>query len=495
MGRLSTTLPRLGAVALALSLAGCITVGPDFQVPDLKQAGVPDQWAASAPQGAATMDTERWWAQFNDGELSALVEAAQHNNPTVDAALARIRQARANAGSSRSALLPKLNGTAGINRNGSSSSDTEGVYVPLNTNRSASLDMSWELDLFGGTRRGVESAKAQLAARQADLHGAQVALAAEVAGNYLQARYAQAMVATAETDLASRGNTDALTQRKLDAGFAAPADVDRTVASVAEARGTLKTWQANYASALNQLVALTGLPHAELTRRLNAGTAQIPRAPAAAWNLVPAQAVAQRPDVAAAERMLEAANANIGVAQAARLPSVKLLGSIGLNQSRYYGSDTKTTLHPWSFGPSISLPLFDGGKGASDVDYARAVYQEAMASYQGKVRNAVLEVENALVRVNAAAQRLDDVELARQGYQRYFDATNVQYREGAASLLALEEARRVLLSSQQARYAEQLEQSQSWISLYKAVGGGWQTAPDDNEQPGILAQLTDALTP
>jgi NodT family efflux transporter outer membrane factor (OMF) lipoprotein len=201
------------------------------------------------------------------------------------------------------------------------------------------------------------------------------------------------------------------------------------------------------------------------------GSGRIPAPPDAGAPEVPAQVLSQRPDVSSAECAVAGASADIGVAVASRLPSLTLAGSIGINAFRISGQSLTTK--SWSFGPSVSLPVFDGGAGAARVETARARYDQALAGYRAKVRQAVQEVEDALVRLDAADRRLDAATVADAQYAKVLEAASARYRLGAGSLLQLEDVRRTTLSASQSLAAVQLERAQAWVALYKAVGGGW----------------------
>lgn len=471
-----------------------------------------------------------WWTQFGSVTLTNFIDTALANSPTVDAALARVMQARGVAGGEMAALMPKIGATGGLSRSGNNTTAsingksvitdlTSGAQTSFDggqttvdhstlTNRSRSLDMSWEIDLFGGRRRRIEASQAFFEARVADWRSARLVLVSEIASTYALRRHCEVLLNISNADYISRTETHRLTLQKRDAGFVIPADADRTEGSVAEAASSVTGLQAECAIYQNQLVALTGLTYPEVGKRLGVEADSLPTPPAGALPIVPAIAISQRPDISASERNLAAASANIGVAKAAALPSISLIGSIGVNvgwgtsrnSTAYDGSDAQTNngtyntiARSWSFGPSISLPIFDGGRAAADIEYAKAAFLEASAHYQASVRNAVLEVENALVRLDSTSRRMGNIERAHNGYTSFFAATDAQYRVGVASLLALEEARRVLLASRQALVSERLAQIQAWITLFKAVGGGWK-----NEEapitPGLLNPIPITTT-
>jgi len=471
---------------LAPLLAGC-AVGPDYRTPQLSGTEAPQGWHATLPHHGSRMALARWWEQFHDPVLTQLVEQADTTSPTIAQAVGRMREARASVSTSQAALFPQLKGSGSATRQGGfggsqfagggtgglsagALSPTLGLGGTITT-LAAQADASWEIDLFGGKRRSLEGADARLTASEADWHDARVSLAAEVANTYLQQRECEALVDIGAATLSSRQETLQLTERKFRAGFVAPADYAQAQATVGDAVNALEGQRAQCAQGIDKLVTLTGVDHTALSGWLAKASAQIPAPPDAGVPDVPAQVLSQRPDVSSAERAVAGASADIGVAVASRLPSITLAGSIGINSFRLGGQSL--TSKSWSFGPSVSLPIFDGGSGAARVETARARYDQALASYRGKVRQAVQEVEDAQVRLDASDRRLDAATMADAQYAKVLEASNARYRLGAGSLLQLEDVRRTALQASQSLAAVKLERAQAWVALYKAVGGGW----------------------
>lgn len=478
---------RFAPLVLAVLLAGCV-VGPDYRTPQLTGTEAPQGWHATLPHHGSRMALARWWEQFHDPVLTQLVEQADAGSPTIAQAVGRLREARASVSSSQAALFPQLKGTGSVTRQGGfGAGGFAGGSAGLNglpagavsptlglgniTTLAAQADASWEIDLFGGKRRSLEGADARLAASEADWHDARVSLAAEVANTYLQQRECEALVDIGAATLSSRQETLQLTERKFRAGFVAPADYAQAQATVGDAVNALEAQRAQCAQGIDKLVTLTGLDHGTLNGLLAKANAQIPAPPDASVPEVPAQVLSQRPDVSSAERAVAGASADIGVAVTSRLPSITLAGSIGINSFRLSGQSF--TSKSWSFGPSVSLPIFDAGAGAARVETARARYDQALASYRGKVRQAVQEVEDALVRLDASERRLDAATMADAQYAKVLEASSARYRLGAGSLLQLEDVRRTALQASQSLAAVKLERAQAWVALYKAVGGGW----------------------
>lgn len=461
----------IGSVPLLLVITGCV-VGPTYQVPSpvaSSQAVLP-QFQASLPMQSSvdgnTADLTHWWSQFDDPLVVELVDVAQTASPTVAQALARIAQARATARVSGSALYPSLDANANSIRSKALSSDVSVV----GTASSASFDANWEIDLFGGKRKAADAANARLFARTADWYGTRVSLAAEVGSRLVNYRACVALATILAQDLTSREQTAQLTALKIKAGFTAPADGALINASTADARQKLIFQRAECDLDIKALVALTDIPEPGLRAKL-AVNDRMPQPHGIVVNAVPAQALLQRPDLAVAERELAAASADINVAQAARYPRISLLGSIGVAGLRFDGENAHSTT--WAFGPSINLPLFDAGRRKAEVDLARARYDEIYAGYQLQVRSAVREIEEALVRLDAAARREDDAAAAARDYERYYHASDDKFKAGSGSLFELEDVRRTSLTAQQTLIGVQREHVTAWIALYKALGGGW----------------------
>jgi NodT family efflux transporter outer membrane factor (OMF) lipoprotein len=459
----------LSSTLLALAFAGC-AVGPNYRPPATTTVGVPAVWHAKLPHAGDVTALAQWWQRFDDPVLTHLVETAEQASPTLALAVGKVRAARASVQSSRGTLFPSLAGSGSVTRGKDQSAAAPG----LTTTKSASADAAWELDLFGGNRRSLEGSKARLASAEADWHDARVTLAAEVADAYTLAREYQNLLSLYTAEFASRQATEQLTALKIREGLAARSDALAIEASTASSANTLENQKGLYARQINLLVSLTGLSYGEIENALGERR-DIPQLREGITLALPASIVSQRPDVRSSERQLAAASADIGVAVADRLPSLTLGGSIGINSTRASGSTT--TQRTWSFGPSLSVPLFTGGQAAAKVESARARYDQALASYRSSVLTAVKEIEDALVRVDTVRQRAAFAEKSTANYRAYFVALEESYRAGRSSLFELEDARRQSLASQETLFAVRLEQAQSWIALYKAAGGGWYNSP------------------
>lgn len=472
MKTIPLSLARLaGAMCMAGAAAGC-AVGPVYRAP---AAAAPPQFQARLPQagqegqvrGADPAAAARWWRQFDDPLVGELVEAAQAGNPGLAQSLARVMQARALYSYAGGERLPEL----GFNADAIRSSPAVAGTAARSTVITRSLDASWELDLFGARAKAAEAAEARWSARGADWHVARVSLAAEVAATLASQRACTASERILVQDLQSRVAVAQSIGVALQTGYMTRADGFLSEASVAAARERLVAQRAACDLDVKALAALTGIAEPALRARLGDG-ATLPRPRAFQVDAVPAQALAQRPDIAAAERDLAAAAAEINVAEAQRYPSLALGGSIGIVRLRADGGATSSA-DTWSFGPVLNLPLFDGGRRRANVAAAQAGYEEQAAVYRQRVLDAVREIEEALVRLDAAARRDADADTAAREYERYFQAGSETFKAGATGLLALEEARRNSLSARLTHVGVQLDRVHAWIALYKALGGGW----------------------
>lgn len=471
---------RLSLAALPLALAACSTTRP----PAVVEAPAPAQWqtplAAARPHAGALPVLADWWRQAGDPVLDALIAAAQTASPTVASAAARIVEARAARVQAGAALAPTLDGTLSLSRGNTLSGAGGGsgsAALPSFTNAQAGLQASWELDLFGGLAAGRDAASARLDASQAQWHDARVAVAAETANTYFAERACARQLQVAASDAASRRESARLTGLSSQAGFAAPADAALARASAADASARLTQQRTQCALQRQALVALTGWDAAALAQQLDARPTDLALPALQAVDSVPARALAQRPDVYAAELAVAAASADAGAAQAQRYPRLSLSGNIAALHVR--GGGAGETLNSWSIGPlQLTLPIFDGGTRAANAASAQARYDEAVALYRAKVRQGVREVEEALLRLQDSDLRASDADSAVTHYQTSFDAAQARYDSGLASLFELEDARRTLFAAQTARVALQRERAEAWVALYRALGGGW-TRPQD----------------
>jgi multidrug efflux system outer membrane protein len=453
----------LAAACAPLALCACALSPPAAQV----SAQAPPQWYAAPAHNGSLTELSGWWQSQGDPLLVKLIDAAQAASPDVAAARSRIEQSRAQRVAAGAALLPSVDAAASIARSNQQSA------LPTGTTSQAAFQAAWEIDLFGGRRAERRAADERLAGAQAGWHEARVAVAAEVANQYYALRACGQLLAVAEQDAASRADTARLTQLTTQAGFQSPATAALARASAAEGKSRATQQRALCDIDVKALVVLSALPEPQLRQQL--AVAPAAQATLIEISSVPAQTLAQRPDVFNAEREVAAASFEVGSAQAERYPRLSLQGSVGAANFRTGGENTK--LDTWTIGPlALTLPVFDAGRRKANVAAASARYDNAVITYRAVARQAVREVEESLVNLNSTALRSGDAQVALEGYRYSFRATEDLYKNGLASLLQLEDARRTRLAAENAVVTLQRERNAAWIGLYRAAGGGWTTA-------------------
>ena len=477
---------------LGLGLAGCSLMRPPAQV----AAPFPAQWNAPLPHGGSLATLADWWRQLDDPLLVELIGAAEAASPNVASAAARVAEARSTRVQAGAALLPSLDGTASASRgtsgfssgapstgsSGSSAGSTGGTGSSLSastpvTTLQAGLQSKWEVDLFGRLRADRDAAQAKQDSANAKWHDARVAVAAETANAYFAERACQEQLRVSESDARSRSETSRLTELSAKAGFTAPADAALARASASDASGRLTQQRATCAVQRKALVALSGIDEPTLAQKLAAAPTQRVLPAVGSIASVPAEAISQRPDVYAAELGVASASADVGSAEAERYPKLTVSGNIGRSQIRVSGF--RQSLETWTVGPvSLTVPLLDGGARQANTDAAKARYTEAVSLYRANVRQAVREVEEALVNLDATDARTTDADSAVKNYQASFDATQARYSSGLASLFELEDSRRTLFTAQTARVSLQRERTEAWVALYRSMGGGWNRSVD-----------------
>ncbi|MGV7211447.1 TolC family protein [Oxalobacteraceae bacterium A2-2] len=493
------------AAAVAAALAGCAT----SSTPPAVAAPLPQQWQAPLPHGGSQAGMADWWRHHADPLLAQLIASAQEASPSVASAAARIAQARAERVASGAALAPTVDAVASTSRASQQST------TPMGTTSTASLQAAWEIDVFGANRAARDAAQQRLDSAQAGWHEARVSVAAEVANQYYALRACRQLLSVAQQDAESRRGTARLTELSARAGFQPPATAAQARASAADGASRAIAQRATCDNSVKSLVALAAVPEPELRQRLDASdvsalaapssatpgyvppaepqepgvwSGRIPGpvavirhagaygAPAMAIATLPAAVLRQRPDVYRAEREVAAASAEVDGARAQRYPRLSLTGSVGKGSFRSDGQSI--TASTWTLGPlTLSLPLFDAGRRQAYVDAAIARYESAVAAYRGAARTAVSEVEQALVNLDATSERATHAETALEGYRSAYRATEDLYRNGMASLLELEDARRTRLAAENTVINLRQERNAAWVALYRAAGGGW-SAPD-----------------
>lgn len=463
---------------LSALLAGC-AVGPDFRTPELPQAGAQFARAepSAVPQQASpeTGSDAAFWRQFQDAQLTQLVEQALRANQDLRAALVRLDAAQALLRESRLDQLPTLtlSGQALQQRRSESQAPSGAQSGPLSQRSySAGINASWELDLFGRVRRSIEAGSADLRASAADLAALQVAIAAQVAASYADLRGWQQRLHLAEANAANQQDTLRLVQLRLAHGSGTDFDLARAQAQLETTRSRIPALQARIAMAQHRLAVLTGQVPEALIAALDAPAA-LPQLPQTIAPGTPAELLRRRPDVAAAEARLHAATARVGVATAELFPRLSLgglLGSSALSTGALFeaGSASRSVFLgvDWSF--------LDVGRVRARIAASEAGAQVALAQYQQSVLLALEDTENALVLLTRT--RSEDAHLAQAAEQRARAEQLAQrrYRLGSVGLYEVLDAQRDLYAAQDAAADSRARGLRAAVALYQALAGGWE---------------------
>lgn len=455
-------------LSMAFVLSACAAVGPNYTPPAMS---VPDTWTKrpEISETNTTTDLSRWWITLKDERLIDLISRSLQGNPGVREAVARIREARARRGISESRFFPQVNASANLQHSRNSSNAGLGGERDLYM---AGLDAGWELDIFGGTRRAVEAAQANLEATHENLRNVYVTLAAEVALSYLDLRSQQNRLAIAEQNLAVQQETLNLVKSRFDAGLVTELDVNQAVYNLKNTQAQIFLLKNGITQAQHSIAVLLGLPPAALKAELDA-PGPVPVASLTLAMGVPADVLRNRPDVRMAERQLAAQTAQIGVATAALYPKFTLTGSIGLEAfklDRLFQYDSRT----FGIGPGVQWNVFDAGSIRRNIEVQNALQEQALVQYETSVLNALKEVEDALSAFAEEYQRLNALREGEQAAENAVNIATAQYKAGIVDFQAVLETQRSLLSLQDQATQSEANVTGNLVRLYKALGGGWQ---------------------
>ncbi len=473
-------------LALCLAMAAGCAVGPDYQRPETK---VPENWDGQSAVTPATpskttadpADLKSWWDNFSDPSLSSLVEMALRSNLDLRQAEARIRQARASLGVARAPLLPRVDASI-IYERSQSASATVGAGGGTPTIATAGglrelfqvgLDASWELDIFGGARRSMEAAGADLQAALEDRRDVLVTLAGDVGNNYLNLRGFQQQLAIARKNLAAQKHTAEITRKRHEAGFVSALDVANANAQAATTEAQIPVLESQVRAAIYSLGVLLGREPAFLEQDLSK-EGPIPGAPPQVPVGLPSELIRRRPDIRRAEAKLHAATARIGVATADLFPKFSLTGSFGFSSNDLTKLGNLADSKFWSFGPTVTWPIFAGGRIYWNIKLQDALAEEALLAYQKTVLTAFKEVETALVAYAKEQQRRQSLAAAVADNRRAVDLAMQLYVAGKRDFLNVLTAQLNLFTTENALVQSTSAQDTNLIALYKALGGGWE---------------------
>ncbi|MCD4763927.1 MAG: efflux transporter outer membrane subunit, partial [Desulfobacterales bacterium] len=433
----------------------------------------PIKWHTELAGGLTTEELQpetlaQWWGTLNDPELESLVERAVKGNLDLKNARARIREARALRGIRRADLFPTLDAGGSATKSRSSENSGTGKEIKL---YSAGFDAGWELDIFGGTRRAIEAAQADLEATQEDLHDVLVSLLAEVALNYVEVRTYQTRLAVTEANIKSQEETYELNRSRYHAGIIDDLAVQQSLYNLENIRSHIPTLQTGLAAAKNRLAVLLGKKPGEVHQEL-AEKKPIPMLPVTVAVGIPAETLRHRPDIRRAERNLAAQTARIGVATADLYPKFRLMGTIGL-ESISTGDFLESASRTWSIGPGISWNIFHGGAIRQNIKVRSALQEQALIQYESAVLKALEEVENVLVAYAKEQRRRESLAKATNAANRAVLLARDQYQAGLVDFNNVLIAQRSLLSFQNELAQSEGAVVSNLVRLYKALGGGW----------------------
>ena len=455
-----------GTLGLALLLQGCAHRAPVAS--ESPGAALPVAWNAPLPAGVAVLpqadDLARWWERFGDPQLSALVAQALQAHPSALSAQAALRQARAQARVQAAGMLPdvSLSGSAQRSRSGGQTGNSFQV----------GLDAGWEPDLFGRLDAGVQASEADARAAQASLEQVHVSLSAEVALQYIALRSLQQRLAIAQRNLETQHQTLQITDWRVQAGLATSLVAEQARAAAEQTAAQVPQLQASLAQARHALAVLTGQAPAALDAALAAPQA-VPQPSQALALDIPADTLRQRPDVRVAQERVQAALARVSQADAARYPSLRLSGSLGLRALTLGAlGDSASLVH--SLLGSVAVPLFDGGATQAQVQVQQAALEQARQAYQLAVLTALKEVEDALVALQGEAARLAHLQQAAQAAGNAALLAQQRYASGLIDFASVLETQRTQLATQDALATSQANLGSNHVRLFKALGGGWQ---------------------
>lgn len=481
----------IGIVLIALALSSCVQ-GNDYQRPGTE---IPDSWFQVAPIPAAVSTPHQpevaWWKNFRNDELSELIERALQHNHDVKRAVARILEGRASVMSATAGLLPQLNlsssytnivvskntlaglGLATGQRPGPSIFATPGTMFDL---WNGAMDLRWEIDFWGRIRRGREAAQAETKAIEEDARAVALSLISDVGHSYFRIRELDEQLDIAGRTLAVREESLEIIQKRATVGLASELDVKRTEVLVTGAAGLIPDLTRLRATESHRLEVLTGMAPGslDLTRKpLRAVIAQ-PNIPIG----LPSQLLERRPDILQAEATLIASNARIGQARAYFFPALLITGQGGLQSADFAKWFTGNSLN-YSIGPSITLPIFQGGTNLARLDQAESQYQQLLESYRQAILQAFREVADLLVSVQARGEQLSHQRAQLAAAQEAVRLAQVRYRNGMVTYLDVLDAQRTVLTAETQLVFTERARLTEMVSLFKALGGGWEPAPSD----------------
>ncbi len=472
-------LPPLLALSALSLITGCRTLGPEHQAP---APALPGSYAGTAAANAAQQlgPEGRWWELYQDAELSRLMTQALDRNANLGASLARVEEARARLAAAGADDAVKLSTDPSASYSQTAlRKQGAGTFRQRQQDWKVPFTLSYELDLWGRVRRSVESARASYEATEFDGDALRLVVAGQVAETYFRWK---GLLAEADVLARSRGNRGEslkLNQARLDAGLVGELDVARARQELASVEVDQADLQRRAALARNALALLCG----DHVSGLDPAGAPLAGEPPVVPAGLPSEILKRRPDIAAAERRVHAANANIGVAQTASYPSIDLTANAGL-ESFKLNNLLKEPSQFWNFGPSVHLPIFDGGRNKAGREAAEAAHRATLENHRQTVLTALKEVEDSLVELRSRAEQSAAQERALQATTRVAELSRQRYEKGLINYFEVNDSERDLLQAERARSQLRAARFTASIQLIQALGGGWnEPLPEAKPEP------------
>jgi NodT family efflux transporter outer membrane factor (OMF) lipoprotein len=490
-------------VAVTAGLAGC-EVGPNYHPPQEK---VQSNWVSPPTTQASVtvqepIQIEQWWTTFNDPTLDSLIKRAVLQNLDIESAAERIRQARAEVGVATAPFFPTVNSSGSVTRSfsarggstvvvtntgvgtGTTTGGTTTVHIaPKPTNFwQAGFDASWELDVFGGIRRNIEAANYTLEAAEEDRRDILITVLGEVATDYIALRGFQQEIAIAQENLATQVSNADIARKKRLLGTTTELDVANADAVVFSTRSEIATFISSEQQEMYALGVLLGQDPTTLMAELSPA-AKIPITPPVVPVGLPSELLRRRPDIRRSERQLASATAQVGVAIAQLFPQFSLTGTLTLQGNRFQSLGNWGDRF-WSFGPSVTWPVFDAGRIWSNVEIEKSLRAQAYLTYRSTVLTALQDVETQLTAYAMEQQRRAALAEAVAANQKAVEVATRRYEQGGLTdFLSVLVAEQSLFSTQDALVQSDRNVGTDLVALYKALGGGWQIGEPSTTQP------------
>ncbi len=469
----------VAVMCIGLMITGCTALLPKYVKPDTR---LPEQWYAAEKISVDTKTAEtstlaEWWTTLQDEHLTRLIQRAIAGNMDLRLARSRLRQARASRAVARADLFPTIDATGNATRSRTSENIGGGTTSNL---YALELDASWELDLFGGVRKSVEAAEADIAASVESLRDTLVSLLSETALTYIDVRAYQQRLKTAEANLIAQEETYQLVVWRNQAGLSDALAVEQAKYNLESTRSQIPTLKTGLEQSLNTLAVLTGDQPGAWDEEMKQ-EAGVPETSVRIALGIPADLLRRRPDIRKAERDLAAQTARVGVATADLYPKLTLSGTIGL-ESLARGDLFEAASRMFSLGGVLTTPVFHGGAIRQNIEIQSALQEQALLSYEAAVLTALKEIENAVTALTQEELKREALQAAAASAKKAVELSQSKYAAGLSDFSAVLDAQRSLLT-----YEDELVQSRATatgnlIRLYKALGGGWESVYGDAQQ-------------